>query len=263
MTSTGHVEAQESRVQDPWGARARDWAEIEDENSRRLFEAVFELTGVGEGKSLLDVGCGSGLACSIAAAWGANPHGLDSSPGMLEAARQRLPTGDFRTGDMVSLPYEDDSFDLVTFFNTIFFASDVEAAVREAARVTRADGQVAIVAWPSPDQVELTRYLAAVQPLLPPGPDLNPFLPPDALGKLAAEAGLAPERVVELDWSWGYPDRETAVRGLMSPGPSTLAVEAAGKGAVRGAIESALEPFRLASGGYRLENVVHCLLARA
>src|SRR5262245_46203028 len=90
---------------DPWGARARDWAEME-ESSRPLFEAILDATGVGAGTCLLDVGCGSGLACAIAAARGARVSGLDASPGLLEIARERVPEGDFRVGDLTSLPFD-------------------------------------------------------------------------------------------------------------------------------------------------------------
>ena len=163
---------------DLWGARARDWAEVEDEGSRKLFEAVLEETGVSTGTERLDVGCGSGLACELAARRCASVSGLDASPGLLEIARERVPEGDFRVGDMQSLPWENDRFDVVTFFNSIFFA-DQQAALREAGRVARPGGEIAAVVWTAPEQVEATAYLAALEPLLPPLPtEVNPFARP-------------------------------------------------------------------------------------
>lgn len=249
---------------DPWGARARDWAEIEDENSRPLFEAVLDLTGVGEGTRLLDVGCGSGLACEIAAGRGAQVSGLDSSPGLIELARERTPAGEFQVGDMASLPWADDAFEVVTYINSFFFASDREAALREAGRVARRGARVAVSSWAPPEKVEATAYLAALEPLLPPLPaEIDPFIEPAELEQLARRAGLEPQRVVDLDWLWEYPDRETALRGWLSPGPSALAIQASGAAAVRKALEKTLEQFRLTGGGYRLENTVHCLIAVA
>ena len=249
---------------DPWGARARDWAEIEDENSRPLFEEVLDAAGVTAGATVLDVGCGSSLACAIGAARGARVSGLDSSPGLLEVARERVPDGDFRVGDMVSLPWADDSFDVVTFVNTFFFASDRESTMREAARVARAGGRVAVVVWPEPESVDLTAYLAALGPLMPPLPmQVDPFIGRKELDQLARRAGLEPQRTLDLDWSWEYRDDETMLRGLLSPGLSTLAIEAAGEDAVRDALTAGLEQFRLAGGGYRLENAVRCLIATA
>jgi SAM-dependent methyltransferase len=249
---------------DPWGARARDWADVEDEGSRPLFEEVLDALAVDRNTRLLDVGCGSGLACAIAADRGARVSGLDASPGLLEIARERVPDGDFRLGDMISLPWPDDVFDAVSFVNTFFFASDQEAALREAARVARPGGRIAVISWASPDRVESTAYLAALEPLLPPLPaEIDPFIEPVELERLAGAAGLHAGRVVDLDWTWRYADRDTALRGWMSPGPSTLAIEASGEEAVRDALARTLEQFRLSDGSYRLENTVHCLVAIA
>jgi SAM-dependent methyltransferase len=249
--------------QDPWGARARDWAEIEDENSRPLFEQVFDLVGLGRRAQLLDVGCGSGLACAIATGRGAEAAGLDASPGLLRIAKERVPGGDFRAGDMGALPFEDASFDVVTFFNSYFFAQDQPAAMREARRVVRSGAEVAVVAWTSPDRVALSAYVQAVVALMPEPPDIDPFLGPARLGALAEQAGLRPDRSLELDWSWQYPDLDTALRGLMSPGLSRLAVETAGEDAVKRALRDALQPMRTASGAYKVTNTVNCLLAKA
>ncbi len=262
---TEHVQAIQSRagVPDPWGARVHDWAEIEDENSRGLFASLHDATGVRSGTRLLDVGCGSGLACAMAAARGAKVSGLDASPGMVELARERLAHADFRTGDMGSLPYEDDRFDVVTFINTLFFAPDRERTLREAKRVTRQAGKVAVVMWTAPERVELSAYPAALQPLIPTGPTIDPFIETAELEALARTARLQPERTFEADWSWEYADRDTMLRGLLSPGLSAMAIEHAGEEAVKNALIDAIEPYRTTAGGYRLENIVRCLIATA
>jgi SAM-dependent methyltransferase len=246
---------------DPWGARARDWAEVEDEGSRGLFESVLDEAGVGPGTKLLDLGCGSGLACALAAARGADVSGLDASPGLLAIARERVPQGDFRQGDMVSLPWADASFDVVTFVNSLFFAPDRDVALQEAHRVARLDGCVAAVVWTSPDRIEATAFLGALQPLLPPLPELRLYYSAQELEELARSARLEPRRVVDLDWTWEYPDRETLLRGWLSVGLTTLAIRAAGEDAVRDALAAAAEPFRMTNGSYRLENTCRCLIA--
>jgi SAM-dependent methyltransferase len=250
---------------DPWGARARDWAEVEDEGSRALFEEVLDLTKVGSGSRYLDVGCGSGLACAIARARGAEVSGIDSSRGLLAMALERTPDADLREGDMASLPWDDDAFDAVTFINTFFFAADQEATLREAARVTTSHGRVAVTTWTSPERCESVAYLQALTPLLPPMPaDVGPFIGPDRLRELATAAGLHSAEVVDVDWTWDYhSDLRTALRGLLSPGLSTVAIAAVGEDAVKAAITEALEPFRTPGGGYRLQNRLHCLLASA
>jgi SAM-dependent methyltransferase len=257
------AESSTAIAEDPWSARARDWAEIEDENSRELFETLHDATGVSSGTRLLDVGCGSGLACAMAAARGAAVSGIDASPAMVELARERLPQADFRVADMASLPYGDDRFDVVTFVNSFFFAADGERTIREAKRVTGPTGKVAVVMWTTPEQVELAAYVAALQPLLPLGPALDPFIGTAKLEGLARRAGLEPQRTFDTDWSWEYPDRDTMLRGLLSPGLSALAIENVGEETVKNALIAALEPYRTTPGGYRLENTVRCMIAAA
>ena len=213
---------------------------------------------------MLDVGCGSGLACALAAKRGAEVAGLDAASKLLEIASERVPSGDFRVGDMQELPYDDSSFDVVTFINSYFFAEDPHAPLAEAARVTRSGGTVAVVVWTEPERVALSAYLAALAPLMP-----SSFRPPEVfieaaeLERRARGAALEPREVVDLEWSWGYPDLATAQRGLLSAGPSTLATETSGEQAVRDVLTAALEPFRHLDAGYRLENVCRCLVAAA
>lgn len=248
-----------------WSARPRDWAELEDEGSRPIFEAVLDATGVGKGTNYLDVGCGSGLACAIAEARGARVSGLDAASGLLAIASERVPSADFRVGDMQFLPYEDDAFDVVTLFNCIFFAEDQVATLREAARVAKPGAKVAVQIWGRPEQVQAGAFLGALGPLLPPAiPELkNLFHQPGAPEDLAKSAGLNPERGFDVDCPWEYPDLATLQRGWLSAGPATLAIQTAGEEAVKNAIATAVELFRTPQGGYRLENVFYCLIARA
>jgi ubiquinone/menaquinone biosynthesis C-methylase UbiE len=118
-------------------------AEIEDEGSRSLFRVILDAASVGKDTKLLDIGCGSGLASAMAARLGAKVSGLDPSPNLLKIAKERVPDGDFRLGDMnSSFPWQDDIFDVVTAFNSVFFATDQVSILLEACRVTRPSGRV-------------------------------------------------------------------------------------------------------------------------
>src|SRR5581483_5478704 len=72
-----------------WGARARDWAEIQEGAVRPLFETVLHALDVRPGTALLDVGCGAGQACALAAELGATVTGFDATPELLAIARER------------------------------------------------------------------------------------------------------------------------------------------------------------------------------
>lgn len=79
---------------------------------------------------------------------------MDISPAMIEQARAKVPQATFDVADAQALPYEDDSFDVVSSVFGAMFAPDAEAAARELARVCR--DRLGLTAWePSPELAEL------------------------------------------------------------------------------------------------------------
>lgn len=75
-----------------------------------LYEVVLKETAVGATTSVLDIGCGSGKFCEMAARRGAQVSGLDASESLLAIAHERVvsSTGKRMTGNGVF------SVDLVT-----------------------------------------------------------------------------------------------------------------------------------------------------
>ncbi len=97
-------------------------------------------------KNVLDVGTGSGLFAESFAAKGLEVTGVDVNPEMLAAARQFVPSGDFRQGTAEELPVSDASFDLVFYGLVLHESDDPLQALREARRVSRQ--RVCILEWP-------------------------------------------------------------------------------------------------------------------
>lgn len=124
------------------------------------------------GERVLDVACGTGvLAREVLARTGAAElvTGLDPSAGMLEVAREFAPGVEWRQGVAESLPFPDDSFDVVVSQFGLMFFNDRSEALREAVRVLRPGGRVAIAVWNSlesipayADEVALLERLAGV-----------------------------------------------------------------------------------------------------
>jgi SAM-dependent methyltransferase len=135
-----------------WGHAAIDWAYLFEPYGRDAAEHIFNVTGVEAGTDLLDIACGSGSATARAARRGANVAGLDASLELLEIAARRTPAGRFHAGSMFSLPYDDESFDVITSFNGIWGGCD--AAMVEAARVLRPGGWFAITFWGPGDRLD-------------------------------------------------------------------------------------------------------------
>jgi len=249
-----------------WGLRARDWADFQEATVRPVFEAVLERTRVGPGTRYLDVGCGSGMAAEMAATRGAQVTGIDAAESMLSIARSRVPGGDFRRGDLQALPFGDASFDAVTGFNSLQYAGDPVAALREAGRVTAPEGSVVIMAFGDPEGMEVAALLAVLGPLLPaPPPNApGPFALSEetALRRFATDAGLQPVEVFDVDSPWIYADEAAALRGLTSTGNAVRAMEHVGEEAVLEAYAKAIPAFRRSDGSVRASAWFRCLLAR-
>ena len=118
-----------------WGARAREWADLQEAAFEPLYRDALEAAEVGEGNSVLDVGCGAGLAVVVARKMGAKVSGLDAAADLIGIAKSRTPEADLRVGELEELPFEDGAFDVVTGFNSFQYAADRVNALREARRV--------------------------------------------------------------------------------------------------------------------------------
>jgi SAM-dependent methyltransferase len=129
---------------------------------RPAWEAVADAVGVGDGTSLLDLGCGRGAFCAFAEKRGATVHGVDAEPDAIAQALEEVPGGDFRLGLMESLPWSDGSFEIVTAFNALQYALDRELALIEAHRVARSGGRIAVCKWGPPAENEFFTFLTSL-----------------------------------------------------------------------------------------------------
>lgn len=250
-----------------WGAQVQNCANVQEKVSLPIYKIVFDRTNVGSGTRLLDVGCGAGLAAQLAAKFGAHVTGIDASALSIAVARERVPNGDFRVGELQELPYEDATFDVVTGFNAFQYAENPVVALQEARRVVKTGGQVAMVTWGRAEDCEHAVTLAAVMALLPPPPPgaEGPFAlsVPGRMEALLEQAGLTPVGSGDIDVPMEYPDAETAWRGMSSSGPLVRAIRYAGEAAVKQAIFESLEPYKTANGGYRQQNTFRYAIATA
>ena len=250
-----------------WGSAASDWAEIQEKTCAPVYRATFDRIGLMAGAKYLDVGCGAGLAAQMAAERGAVVSGLDAAEKLLEIARARVMDGSFHVGELEQLPFSNDSFDVVTGFNSIQYAAHPGAALAEAKRVTKPGGLVVVMTWGEPEGMEAASLVAALRPLLPPPPAgaPGPFALSNetALRAFAEAAGLQPVEVFDVDSPWVYENFATAMRGLRSSGVAARAIEHSGVEAVDVAQEKALAPFRREDGRYVVGAWFRCLVARA
>jgi SAM-dependent methyltransferase len=249
-----------------WGARARDWAEVQEPLVQNLYDTVLDALGVREGTEHLDVGCGAGRAAQIAASRGARVSGLDAAPELLEIARERVPNGDFHQGDLEELPFDDDRFDTVAGFNSFQFAGNPATALREAARVAKPGAPIAVATWGRPEQCESTAVIGVYASLLPPPPPgaVGPFAlsEPGRLEGFVEQAGLQPGDAADVETVWVYADLAEALRGTNSIGPATMARTVASEDEIDAKIGAALDQLRQSDGSIRIRNVFRYVIAR-
>jgi SAM-dependent methyltransferase len=249
-----------------WGSRPLDWALSEDQQLPN-YDEVLRRVGIGRGQRALDIGCGAGAFLGLLVDRGAEAFGIDASEALVELSRRRVPEADVRVGEMEALPFEDDSFDLVTGFNSFFFATDMTAALREAGRVAKRDAPVAIQVWGAHERCQLEAMKAVIRPFLPPRPPDAPPEPelwkPGVLEGMAEQVGLLPEASFDLTWAYEFADEGTLRRAMLAPAGIAELVGPEREREVGDAIVDGLSPYRSPDGGYRLQNEFHFLIARA
>jgi demethylmenaquinone methyltransferase/2-methoxy-6-polyprenyl-1,4-benzoquinol methylase len=114
---------------------------------------LVQLAEAGMGSRALDVCCGTGDLALMMAHTGAKVVGLDFSEPMLEVAKRRRTDGtvQFMQGDAQALPFEDDSFDIVTIGYGLRNLANFEIGLREMRRVARPGGRLLVLDFGKPD----------------------------------------------------------------------------------------------------------------
>jgi ubiquinone/menaquinone biosynthesis C-methylase UbiE len=145
-------------------------------------ETLVETAGVEPGMDVLDVACGTGNATIPAAKRAARVVGLDSSPGLLQLARElgadAMVEVDWVEGDAQDLAFGDDTFDRVISCFGHMFAPDHRRTAAELLRVCRPGGAIAIACWTPEGKIgEMFRRVGAISAPPPEG-----FQPPTLWG---------------------------------------------------------------------------------
>jgi SAM-dependent methyltransferase len=114
-------------------------------------QILVDAAGPLEGKTVVDVGCGTGNAALLAAERGATVTGVDPAQRLLDVgaatAAERGLDVTFALGEAADIPLEDDVADvLISVFGAIF-APDPPAAAAEIDRVTAPSGRILFAAW--------------------------------------------------------------------------------------------------------------------
>lgn len=111
---------------------------------RGLNRLAFDLLAPGPGEALLEIGFGGGVLLErLAAARPSRLVGVDRSSQIV--ARGRKGGAEIVEAEAASLPFADDSFDGLVSVSVLHFWPDLDAPLREMARVLRRSGRLVLV----------------------------------------------------------------------------------------------------------------------
>jgi ArsR family transcriptional regulator len=171
--------------------RAQTWAEsvagrMERQYSPgRTWEATARaLIGLQDLGDVLDIACGDGVLSELMTAQARSITGVDISPTLIAAARERLKGEAHVTlieADMHALPLEPGRFDHVFLMHALAYTRRPQDALREAARVLRPGGRLVVSA------LNAHTHKATMQAY----DHVNLGIAPAALRKLIEQAGLS------------------------------------------------------------------------
>jgi ubiquinone/menaquinone biosynthesis C-methylase UbiE len=134
---------------------------------------LVRLVNVKSVDSVLDIACGFGNTAITARRVGAKVTGIDITPELLIQAKEeesiaKVSGIDWREGNAESLPFEDESFDIVLSTFGHMFALNQKATAKEMQRVLKKGGRIGFATW-SPElawgrmYATISKYVPTVQ----------------------------------------------------------------------------------------------------
>lgn len=145
-------------------------AGVSSRDQVRMVDHIARSAGIAGGDRVLDVGCGIGATlCHLAEAYGCEAVGITpvSEQARLarELARARQVSIRVDVARAEALPYPDESFDVVTIFESSCHFEDRQAFFDEAARILKPGGRLAGEDWMATDLSDGARVSEWIDPI--------------------------------------------------------------------------------------------------
>jgi ubiquinone/menaquinone biosynthesis C-methylase UbiE len=135
---------------DQFTKQATPFTEMAGHSNESSFQLMFELTGINENDTVLDIACGPGLVTAAFASRAKHATGIDITPAMIEKARQiqkekGLTNLSWKIGDVTKLPFSDESFSMVITRYSFHHFVDQAKVLEEMNRVCKKGGTLMVV----------------------------------------------------------------------------------------------------------------------
>lgn len=119
---------------------------VSPEGASMLYTRYAHAASLAAGRRVLELGCGSGQGLGLLRAAGRFCVGADLDRALLQRARAHYGGGiPLVRMTAEALPFRDSSFDLVLFFEALYYVPDAGRSLDELARVTAPGGTLVIV----------------------------------------------------------------------------------------------------------------------
>jgi SAM-dependent methyltransferase len=204
-----------------WGRVAPTYAAGFEALTGAAVEPTLDAGGVGRGSHMLDVGTGPGTLIGPALTRGASVTAIDLTDDMVSQVRRRFPDVEARVAKASSLPFETESFDVVTLGFCLHHMAEPAGALAEAHRVLRPGGRIAFTVWGELDRLEAFAVAFAALEDLGLGDEEASPEPPLPMGRPLAEyeaaleqAGFVQPTARNLEIGWRVRDGAAIVDGF-------------------------------------------------
>lgn len=188
-------QARAERAQLYFSQNAASWDKLRSLHisDAQVEQALTEMVGDTPFDSMLDLGTGTGRILQLFAPLYRRGIGVDASRDMLAVARTNLDEAgvshaSVRHADILNLPLERGTFDLISIHQVLHFLQNPEDAIAEAARMLSPGGRIVIVDF-APHEFEHLRDEHA---------HLRLGFEAEAISGWLGDAGLTVEKIVEL-----------------------------------------------------------------
>jgi SAM-dependent methyltransferase len=231
---------------------------------------VADAAAIRPGDRVLDVGCGTGvLAREARSRVGREGHvvGLDLNEGMLAVAARTEPEIEWRHGDAASLPFEDESFDVVVSQFALMYVPERVNSLSEMWRTLAPEGRLAIAAWAPLDHARGYAILVDVAARRCGREAADMLAAPFVLGdraelaRLFYDSGISGASVTLHEGSIRFPSVEEFIRIEVKGSPLAEMVSDEAMEALAVESESALAEFVVPSGEIVMPMDAHIVTA--
>lgn len=189
-------------IRQQFNSQARNFDNWSVSTNVEYLQAYFDFCSLGNGDKLLDVACGTGEFIIFSAPHISKGVGIDISSEMIALARQKaeknhLQNTAFKIGDVLRLPFNDQSFNIVVCRNAFHHMPQYPQVFSEMLRCCGQDGRVSLLDIVAYDAEEVNAYFEALEKMV--DASHHAVLAKETMEDLIIATGLSLEREFELE----------------------------------------------------------------